>query len=70
MGILGERNVTPHDQHFKKLLITFFHEFLEAFVPERFPAVFGGIISMSGLEVTPEGCLEFGHFPAVRCCSR
>jgi len=26
--------VTSHDQHFKKLLITFFHEFLEAFVPE------------------------------------
>ncbi len=27
-------SVTPHDQHFKKLLITFFNEFLEAFVPE------------------------------------
>jgi len=26
--------VTPHDQHFKKLLLTFFNEFLEAFVPE------------------------------------
>ncbi len=26
--------MTPHDQHFKKLLITFFNEFLEAFVPE------------------------------------
>ena len=27
-------NVTPHDQHFKQLLASFFCEFLEAFVPE------------------------------------
>ena len=26
--------MTPHDQHFKVLLITFFSEFMEAFVPE------------------------------------
>ncbi|MBM3833418.1 MAG: flagellar assembly protein H, partial [Verrucomicrobia bacterium] len=25
--------MTPHDQHFKKLLVTFFFEFIEAFVP-------------------------------------
>ena len=26
--------MTPHDQHFKKLLASFFYEFIEAFVPE------------------------------------
>lgn len=31
--------MTPHDQHFKELIRTFFYEFLEAFVPELSRAV-------------------------------
>ena len=31
--------MTPHDQHFKQLIRTFFYEFLEAFVPELARAV-------------------------------